>query len=494
MLLKSLGMKGPVWGRTMEPAVFTSLVRLDPQAKGTLVGQLYRNLSTAVREGHLPAGTRLPSTRAAAAHWGVARNTVIAAYELLASEGVISLRQGAAAEVVPLPRPRESKAEPLPALSQRGQSLSRDPRIETGRTGLMSPGEPDPALFPADDWALCLRRATRLRQSDSEGYENYHGLPALRRALADQITRHRGCSCDADQILVTPGTQASLTLLAQVLADPGETALIEDPGYGGARLAFASAGLKLAPLPVDSDGADSTLVAPDLAPRLIYVTPSTQYPTGVRMTLLRRMALLDMAARHGAWVLEDDYDSEFVWQGREIAAVAALPRAERVIYLGSAAKTLLPSLRIGWIVAPVSLVAPLRAAQRTFGMAANVHAQAALADFIDTGRYRAHLHRISKTYAARRDVLFQTLGAWHGDRLRLSNPHGGLQMVAELAPSAVECRLRDLIRHEGFAVAGLSDYRLTPGNPGLVMGFAQTTPRHARRFAKALAAALRAES
>lgn len=476
----------------MEPAILTSLLRLDPKAKDTLVAQVYRGLSAAVRDGRLPQGARLPSTRAAAQSWGIARNTVVAAYDLLASEGVIVQRQGAAPRVAAFAAAAPAQGAPPPPLSRRGAALANDPRVGSGRNGPLAPGEPDAALFPVDDWALCLRRAARHRHASAEGYGAYEGLPDLRVALADQISRHRGTPCTPDSVIVTPGTQASLALLAQVLCDAGDTALIEDPGYGGASRACLAAGAVVRPLPVDAEGADCAAVDPDIAPRLIYLSPSTQYPTGVRMTQPRRQAALAYAQRHGAWVIEDDYDSEFVWHGREIAALSAQKGAQNVIYLGSAAKTLLPGLRLGWIVAPPALVPALVAAQRTLGMAANLHAQAALAEFIAGGQYRAHLRRISKAYGARRDMLAQALTAWHGERLHLSQPDGGLQLVAQFFDDVDETTLRDRLRAEGFAVAGLSEFRQTPGAPGLVLGFAQMNPRQARRFCKALAVALKA--
>jgi GntR family transcriptional regulator / MocR family aminotransferase len=476
----------------MEPAILASLLHLDPQADETLVSQLYRALSQAVRSGQLPSGSRLPSTREAASTWGVGRNTVVAAYELLAAEGVIALRRGAAPSILALPDTKPDKAEPLPGLSNRGALLAQDPRIAPQRDGILSPGEPDPDLFPFDDWALSLRRVTRLRHGMAEGYGQYVGLPELRAALADQLNRHRGLSCTPDQVIVTPGTQSALSLLAQALANPGDQALIEDPGYGGARLAFAAAGLKVVPLPVDAEGANCEYLPAETAARLIYVTPSTQYPSGVRMTLARRMALLDLARAIDAWVIEDDYDSEFLWHGREIAALGALSGAQRVIYLGSAAKTLLPGLRIGWMVVPEPLVQPLRAAQRSFGLAANLQTQAALAELIGSGRYRAHLRRITRVYAARRDVLRQTLQSWLGDQISLSEPDGGLQIVARFTQTVDETALRDRLRAEGYAVAGLSEFQIAEAQPaGLVLGFANMTPRRARRFAKALSAALR---
>lgn len=367
--------------------------------------------------------------------------------------------------------------------------MGHDPRARQGAEGggIFAPGEPDPALFPADAFAQRLRRAARQLAPRASGYADFHGLPVLRAAIADQLVRHRGLRITPDQVLVLPGMQAALALLAQVLADPGDTALVEDPGYAGARGAFAGAGLRLAPLPVDAEGAriDGTEPA-----RLIYVTPSTQFPTGARMTLPRRQALLAAAQDRGAVVIEDDYDSEFVWRGGAIPALHALADGTGVIYLGTAAKSLAPGLRLAWAVVPPALVAPLAQAQRNLGMAANVHAQAAFAGLLADGAWRAHVRRITRAYAAREALLAGALRDRFGSALRLCRPDGGLQLVAEFAVPRDEGPVLDALRRGGFAVAALSGYCLKPTRHGLVIGFAEADPPRVRRFCDALARAL----
>lgn len=478
----------------MEPAVFAGLVRLAPTNDETLVVQLYRALREAAATGRLAADDPLPSSRAAAALLGVSRNTVNAAYDLLAAEGVIVVRPGTCPRVGRMPQTAEPPA-PVPLrLSRRGNAALVP--IRRGRTeGRLAPGWPDPALFPADDWGRCLRRAARHRQDGAEGYAHYGGVPELRRVLADQLHRHRGIAADPDDIVVTPGTQASLALAASVFADPGDVALVESPGYSGARAAFAAAGLTCTGLPVDGEGADPAAIGGSGA-RLVYVTPSTQFPTGVRMTLPRRIALRAAARASGAIVLEDDYDSEFVWIGRGIAALAALPdggaatAAGPVVYLGSAAKSLLPGLRIGWMVAPRGLADPLRAMQARLGLTANVHAQAALVAFMATGAYRAHLGRVSRVYRDRLGLLTDALRARLGDRVRLSLPEGGLQLVVGLPGTADDGPILARMASAGFAVSALSDHCIGAPRQGLIAGFGTATARDAQRFAAVLEQAL----
>lgn len=469
----------------MEPAVFASLVALDPDASDTLVAQLYRGIRSAVLEGRLSAGEALPSSRAAAALLNVGRNTVNSAYDLLSAEGVIEIRPGAQPRVAALDLGRPAGFAGPVRLSARA-SAAIAPLRRGLSEGRLAPGSPDPALFPADAWGRALRRAARHRQDGAEGYAHYEGLPELRQVLADQLHRHRGLVCAPGDIVVTPGTQASLMIAAAAFADPGDVALVESPGYISARATFEAAGLTCRALPVDAQGADPARA--DLAgARLIYLTPSTQYPTGVRLSMTRRLALIDATRDAGAVIVEDDYDSEFVWEGRGIAALAALPDAGQVVYLGSAAKSLLPGLRIGWMVAPQGSIEAIRAVQRRLGLAANVHAQAALAEFMAQGAYRAHIATISAAYRDRLASLTEALTARLGSRARLSAPDGGLQLVIGLPEIADDGPLRDALNGSGFAVSSLSDYYLDRPEQGLVVGFGSATARDAGRFAEMLA-------
>jgi GntR family transcriptional regulator/MocR family aminotransferase len=397
---------------------------------------------------------------------------------------VIEVRPGAQPRVASLNPGKPAGSAVAVRLSDRAQAASALLRRGLSE-GRLAPGSPDPALFPADAWGRALRRAARHRQDGAEGYAHYEGLPELRQVLADQLHRHRGLVCAPEDIVVTPGTQASLTIAAATFADPSDAALVESPGYISARATFEAAGLRCRVLPVDASGADPAPADPAGA-RLIYVTPSTQYPTGVRMPVARRLALLEAARHAGAVIVEDDYDSEFVWEGRGIAALAALPDAGHVVYLGSAAKSLLPGLRIGWMVAPRGSAEAIRAVQRRLGLAANVHAQAALADFMAQGAYRAHIAAISAAYRERLGLVTSALTEALGERVQLSSPDGGLQLTARLPELADDGPLREALNAAGYAVSSLSDYFLDRREQGLVIGFGTATARDARRFAEML--------
>jgi GntR family transcriptional regulator/MocR family aminotransferase len=467
----------------MEPDVFASLVRIDPDSADTRVIQLYRAIRDAVIGGRLTSGEALPSSRQAADLLGLGRNTVNAAYELLVAEGVIEVRPGSRPRVGQVSRAAPGRTVPAARLSTRAKRAGHALRRGLSE-GKLAPGSPDPALFPSDAWGRMLRRAARHRQDGADGYAHYGGLPELREVLADQLHRHRGLVARPEDIVVTPGTQASLVLAAAAFADSGDTAMVESPGYLAARTAFEAAGLICRPLPVDGEGADAAQVDFE-GVKLVYVTPSTQYPTGVRMPLSRRIALAQAAQAAGAVIVEDDYDSEFVWEGRGIAAMAAMPRAGHIIYLGSAAKSLLPGLRIGWLVAPEGLADGVRALQTRLGLAANLHAQAALADFMGTGAYRAHISSISRTYHERLEVLADAVVARLGSRVQLTLPAGGLQVVIDL-PGVEDNALRAQLNSQGYAVASLSDHCFGGARTGLVIGFGSANVRDARRFADLL--------
>lgn len=477
----------------MEPVAFAALVKLDPADDAPLATRIYRALAAAIRAGRLPVGTRLPSTRAAAVALGVARNTTSAAYDLLRAEGVVSIRTGAAPVVLDVAADEVRPPSPAaaPGLSARGATLAIDPRrdLHAAAGGALAPGSPDEALFPRETWARTLRRVGRARHGPAAGYGAYWALPQLAAALAERLRADRGVDVDPERVIVTPGTQASLALVAATLADPGERALVEHPGYAGARAAFLAAGLELVPLPVDAAGADIAAADAQDA-RLAYVTPSNQHPTAVRLPLGRRQALVDWARTAGAVLVEDDYDSEFHWRGRAIGALQPLA-PECVVYLGSAAKSLAPGLRLGWMAVPGPLAGPLRAAHRSLGLGANIHAQAALADLMAGGAWRAHQRQLARAYEARGRALADALEERLGPRVEVHRPDGGLHLALHLADAPAEHAAIEAAGRAGFGIAALSRYGCgAPAPPGLVIGFADADASRIARLVDLLDRAL----
>lgn len=465
------------------------LIVLDP-GSGPLPEQIYRAIGAAARSGRLKPGLALPSSRQLAAGLGISRNSVNAGYDLLRAEGVLAVRQGAAPRIAARAGfERASLAGPGEAqgLSRRGTALARNLRGKRAarHSGQLEPGAPDEALFPADLWARTLRRAARQTFGAAAKYEAQEGLPRLRAVLADHLARQRGVSAAPEQILVVPSTQAALALAAHCLADPGDAAFVESPGYFGARTAFAGAGLVTRALEVDGQGADPSGIGAE-TPRLIHVTPSHHFPTGARMTLQRRMDLLNAARRTGAVVLEDDYDSEFLWHGRAIAALQGISEGAEVIYLGTTAKSLLPGLRLAYMVVPEELAAPLAQAQRNLGLRVNIHTQAAFADLIESGALSAHLRRIARIYEDRGRLLVETLRARLGTALEIDMPMGGLQIAARFTGARDDLAIAGALASEGFETPALSSYCAGEKRLGLIIGFADATETRVARFADRL--------
>jgi len=468
-----------------EPVFPEGILTLDRAGDLPLPEQIYRGFREAVRTGLLRSGTRLPSTRRLASTLKVARNTVNTAYDLLQAEGIISLRTGAAPRIaeglspegMPVSRPDQV---PEPVLSRRGQLLATNIRGEgwATRHGALQPGAPALDCFPYEEWARCLRRAARLERSADLQYRHFSGVPELKRQLARHLAAERGVRSEPEQILITSTMQAGLSLLSQALGDPGDEVWLEEPGYLGARTAFHGAGFSIRPLPTDGEGADATRMAPGgRPPKLIYVTPSHHYPLGARMPLARRLALLDAARSSGAVILEDDYDSEFLFSERPVAALYGLAEEGRVIYLGTFSKSLMPGLRIAYCVVPSALVEPLTQLMRNTGCAANVQAQAALARFIDGGGYQKHLKLIRQIYRERGEMLADALNGRLGNRIQVEPPTGNVQVALTFREEVDDVALARAMQASGFAVSPLSNcYLGETKKPGMIIGFADATP------------------
>lgn len=499
------------------PVLPDGLVTLDRSSPLPLSQQIYRELRDAVRSGRLQPGRKLPSSRALSLTLGVSRATVNTALDLLQAEQIIMVRPGAAAVIArpetmegadrqdvdkPLPRPAASPdtgtvTEVLGGrrLSARGELQAENIRgpAWSSRHGALQPGSPALDVFPHDLWGRALRRAARHGVGPHLLYEDPTGHPVLRQVLATYLSVERGVKATADQIIITSGMQAALSCFAQALADPGDLALIEDPGYLGARAAFHGAGLKVEGLRVDGQGADVTALAElSRPPRLIYVTPSHQYPFGTRMPLHRRLALLEAVRRHGGLVLEDDYDSEFLFEGRPVAALQGLAKDGEVIYLGTFSKGFLPGIRLSYCVVPQDMAADLRIVFRNSGRLANVHAQIALADFIESGEYRAHLKRIRTIYQERGHRLVAALKGALGNRVAVEEPTGNVQVTLTFNQDVDDAALAVELQRLGYAVSPLGPcYIDRPPESGLIVGFAAATQAQIDGFADCLQVLLR---
>ncbi len=430
--------------------------------------RIYRQLRDAVLDGRLRAGERLPPTRELARRLAVSRNTVAVAYDRLTADGFLTGRVGAGTYVsgsLPAPKPRKAPSPhgPQPkaiwrSLPAPGTALAWKPEFD------FRVGVPDPALFPLETWRRLLGRELR---SGFAHYVDPGGHAGLRAAIARHVGVSRSVRADADDVLVTQGAQQALDLLCRVLLSPGDRVAVEDPGYRQARLLFASHGAEVVGVPVDGEGLD--VDALPSRTKLVYVTPSHQFPLGTPMSLARRTALLAWAERADAVVVEDDYDSEFRFSDRPLEPLQSLDRGGRVAYVGSFSKTLLPMLRLGFLVAPASLRDALRTARQLSDWHGDVPAQAALARFVDEGLFARHIRRATKVYAERHERLVSTVDRVFAGRLRVVPSAAGLHLCAladaDLEPIAARASAA------GVAVQTLSDLCGGSPSPGLVLGY-----------------------
>ncbi|TSE25859.1 HTH-type transcriptional regulatory protein GabR [Tepidimonas sediminis] len=445
--------------------------------------RLAEALRRAIQDGRLGAGDRLPSSRELAADLRLSRNTVVAALEQLAAEGWVRGRVGSGTFVAEppaglgaMPR-RGAPAAALPGLSRRGQRLARTRNAQHLEVQPFTPGAADFSAFPVALWQRLQNRHWRGARPEMLDYTTSGGYGPLRRAVADHLRVARGMRLQPEQVIITSGTQQSLELCARLLADEGDIVWIEDPAYWGAAKALQACGLRLHALPVDAQGW-APPPAPAPAPRLIYVTPSHQYPTGAVMPLARRRALLAEAARHQAWVLEDDYDSEFRFDGAPIAALAGLDDDGRVCYLGTFSKVLYPGLKLGYLVVPRALVEDFRQAHYDLNRPGQLPLQAALAEFIELGHFASALRRARQAYAARRAQLLQALQPLRAlPGVALQGAAQGLHLCLQLPGQADDAAIAQQLAAEGITVRPLSAYCLARDDlRGLLIGYGYAQP------------------
>jgi len=358
----------------------------------------------------------------------------------------------------------------------------------------LAPGVPDLASFPHAAWARCLgARARSLRVHDL-GYGAGAGLPELQAAILDHIAVSRGVTATPDQVLIVPSTRVAIEALARLALRgerrDGNIVWMEEPGWSSVHELFQNVGARLVPVRCDTAGLD-VAQAPGPRPRLIYTTPSHQYPTGATMSLPRRLALLERARDGGAIVLEDDYDSDFQYAARPIAALQGIDRSGIVVYVGTFSKILAPGLRVAYAVVPPGLAAEMNAAMRLKGAVVSIHVQAALADFIREGRLRTHLRRMNIVYAARMAATVDALRRHCGHILRISDGEGGLQLATWFLDPAVDDRaIVASLRAQGFAMQAMSRFYLGAPKPGLLFGIARVDPADIDGVAQRLGALL----
>ncbi|MBP0638740.1 PLP-dependent aminotransferase family protein [Cupriavidus sp. AcVe19-6a] len=490
-------------------------IEIDRQNRSPIYMQICERFRTAIAAGHLRPGDRVPALRGLATQLNTARGTVEMAYTILVDEGYLQMR-GAAGTFVSasLPaavtrsasrqvrqdtRAKEEGASTVPDPSCSRQPAPRRLAIAVAMSGEPKPLQPGlPALdaFPRKLWNRLVSRCARSGERAMLAYPDPVGYRTLREHIATYLGLSRGVACLPEQVFITAGYRATLELVLRSLASPSDRMWFEDPGYLLARGFLAEAGVQLVPVPIDSEGIDVERgIALDPQARFALVTPSHQAPLGHTLSLARRMALLDWAAKGSRWIIEDDYDSEFRYTGRPLPALKSLDRNDSVIYCGTFSKVMFPGLRLAYAVVPE------RAVERVGRVACSMNAgspmllQAAVADFIEQGHFARHVKRMRALYGQRRMLIAHALEQAFGERMLVALPHGGIQFAVRFADGpdgpvddvAVASRAGDA----GLAVLPLSIWyangrtRRTPR--GLVMGFANVTDaREASRLARTL--------
>ncbi|HEX6506230.1 MAG TPA: PLP-dependent aminotransferase family protein [Chloroflexota bacterium] len=463
------------------------LLGVDPQSDAALHRQVYDGLRSAILNGRLRAGEKLPATRALAERLSLSRSTVTEAYDQLQAEGYIEGRHGSGTYVAsnlpeeahpPAPPPLRAEASPPIHLSQWGNRvLAQAP----GRTGSATtpdgyrydfrPHQVAQDVFPWEAWRVSVDRALG-RGHETLFYSPAAGHPPLQAAIAQHVATHRGVICSPDQVAIVNGTQQGLNLLAELLLDSGDSVAVEDPGYPAARMALEARGLDVSRIPVDGDG----MIVEQLSEwgpfRLIHVTPSHQDPTGATLSLARRLALLEEAERAQSVIVEDDYDSEFRYEGRPVESLQGLSGGENVVYAGTFSKSVLAGLRIGFLVLPRRLVAPFAAAKALWDSGAPMLEQVALVEFMRSGHFERHIRRMRRLYRARRDAIVKGLEDAFGDRARVGERHGGLNVLVTLSVPLAESEISARAARVGIGLRAAGGYYAhPPPEPTFLMGF-----------------------
>jgi GntR family transcriptional regulator/MocR family aminotransferase len=469
------------------------VIALDREARAPLYRQIYGGLRTAIVERLLRPGQRLPSTRALAAELGVSRIPVLEAFEQLLAEGYCESRVGNGTFVAAA-LPGEAAAGPggARALARLGPGAVAHGGAPGSGGAVGLPDEPwfrghgafrmnHPAVerLPLRLWARLVAKHARDPRPRELQYGSPLGLPELREAVAEYLRTARAVRCEAAQIMITSGSQQAIEIAARALLDPGSAVWVEEPGYDGAHAPLLRVGARLVPVPVDREGLDVAAgVAREPLARAAYLTPSHQYPLGVTMTAARRLQALAWARQSGAWLFEDDYDSEYRYGNQPIAALQGLDRDARVIYIGTFSKVLFPALRVGYLAIPADLVDRFSEVRAAMDICPPGLVQGALAELLREGHFARHVRKMRALYAERRGVLVAALGEELGPRLELLGDQAGLHLVAAFRDDVDDRLLAETAAREKLWVMPLSScYLDLPARRGVVLGYGGTETR-----------------
>jgi GntR family transcriptional regulator / MocR family aminotransferase len=471
-----------------QPSDFLSFnISLDPTSAIPIYQQLYQELRLKILEGGIASGVRLPPTRVLGDALGISRNTVMVAYDQLRAEGYLEGHTGSGT-FVSEELPDEilnvsnkigvisSVSKATHRLSRRGEILANTPvtaAIPSNRPIAFKTGRPDFEAFPFRIWSQLVSKYWRNPPRELLEYPDPAGYGPLRSIIADYLRAARGVRCGEDQVIIVSGSQQALHLASRLLLNEGDLAWIEDPGYLGARGVFLGAGVNLAPVPVDERGLDVAAGASSFpGAKLVYVTPSRQYPLGVTMTLARRLELLEWARQNDAMILEDDYDSEYRYSGMPLSSMQGLDAHGRVIYIGTFSKVLFPSIRLGYMVVPPDLVNAFASARALLDRGSPSVEQAVMAEFIAEGHFAQHIRRMRSLYAKRRTALVDAIRRDLGGMMEIGSIDAGMQLVLWLPAGLDDTQMSRLIAGEGVDAQPISAFSIkSPERGGLLLGY-----------------------
>jgi GntR family transcriptional regulator/MocR family aminotransferase len=477
------------------PATFLPPISLDYRTKTPMYRQLYDWFRRAIIAGQMRPGQRVPSSRGLATELKISRIPVLNAYEQLLAEGYFETFVGAgtcvarsiADDTLSPPTVKAGKGQQEIAekrgprrLSRRGVALTHIPAQSwLDNLGAFRMSLPALDQFPIGIWSKLVARHSRRPQRGIMAYGDAMGYLPFREAIAEYLGAARGVRCESSQIVVTTGSQQALQISAQVLLDPKDRVCMEEPGYPGARQAFMTVGAQLIPVRVDQEGMNvAEIIRRGHHARAVYITPSHQYPLGMAMSAARRMLLLNWAVRTGAWIIEDDYDSEYRFGSRPIASLQGLDTDGRVIYVGTFSKALFPALRLGYVVVPKDLVPAFSAARDAADVFSATLYQAVLTDFIREGHFARHIRRMRMLYMERRRSLVNAIQIQMGDTTEVIGAEAGIHLVALLPPGTDDVAVSKKAAQLGISAMPLSVcYLKPPARGGLILGYGGANAR-----------------
>ncbi|WP_145524402.1 MocR-like pyridoxine biosynthesis transcription factor PdxR [Yersinia rohdei] len=461
-------------------STFSHLLKLDRQHNEPVYRQIYQRIKEAIVQGTLLPDTRVPSVRALASEVGVARGTVENAYGQLIAEGFLQSRgQGGTYVSAQL---RDAPLLPLNIVGQPEPTITLNHSLSANR-GMARPfqlGLPALDVFPRAQWGKIMAKQLHHLTATSLGHPPAAGLPALRESIAHYLQLSRGFSCHPSQVFICAGYQSLLDLVVNTVLKPGDYGWLEDPGYPATQQLIREAGLIPHPVNVDGDGMDVITAINDCPQaRFAIITPAHQSPLGVALSLARRIALLEWAEQQQSWIIEDDYDSEFRYQGRPLPPLKSLDRHGRVLYAGTFSKVMFPALRLAYLVVPPELVAVFNHRCQLRSCASPPLIQASVAEFINQGHFYRHLKRMRHLYVERREMLTASLERQLAGSVRVEQQAGGIQLLAQLASRLVDSEVAVRAQSQGLAIEAVSDWALEngrhPRRNALLMGFTNLT-------------------